>query len=156
LAAGWALGGRKGRVGLLGGIALRQNRLIGIRINHLQVARILSGNRLGVQVAAVKFRHPVVFELDCQGAPFHLAAAPGEGIDVVPAICMEWVAHCRRTQQQFNLALGHADLKLGEVFLVDHVALLNVLLVHDIAAGQGDEQGECKNSEHGLASGGSG
>ncbi len=106
---------------------VRRARDEGLRREHLMATVVrASTSRLQLEIA-LDARDAVVLEVDDEPALDGVgrAAAP-KVIGVVPAIAVKAVGDHRCAEQELNLAARHADVDLGDVLVVEQVALLDV------------------------------
>ena len=87
------------------------------------------------------FRQQSIFEYQRDGAHYHIASAPAEGLHIIPAVLVERIHDRGCAEHEQHLALIHSNIQFIEIFLLDGIPLLNVLLVNQATAGA---YGNCK------------
>jgi hypothetical protein len=76
----------------------------------------------------------IVFKCQRHETAYRFTTAPAEQGDIVPTVLVERVVDRGSPEQVGDLPLAHAKFNLVQVFLLKGIALLNILLVDQLAA----------------------
>ena len=102
----------------------------------------VEGEVVVFQVVAIHAGKHVTIENQRQVAHFHRRTTAADGGNVIPARLVESIVDRRSAEQAVDLTLGEARLHLGNGIGIEQIALVDIHLVDQAAAGKtGGQQG---------------